>query len=247
MNREIDNTIAIFGAKCALGQTVNSEMIKLGFNVIQYSSSANLDDGTRFFDLYEPVLPLKPDFRYAFYLSWSTKRDEFNQKASFISAQYFSTWCLEMNVKPIFISSLAAKKDFPSSNYGRYKKDAENEFLSREQGVFSPGTIIFETNPGGSAVSELLSISQIQKRFFSLFIPIRVPIVYEKSMLVEISKILDKKMVQSKYIFVDEWTSLQKLLNVNVGKLSIAIIKPLIVILPITKRDRLLSLFDLQV
>jgi hypothetical protein len=244
MNRKI----ALIGAGGYLGLLIARNFTSANIEVIKYSHSLqdSMDETSRIFTIESPYLPTSPDFTDIVYLSWSTNRSKRSQIDSCRAAIFVSDWAASHNVSVLFISSMAATLRNPRSYYGKYKKLAEFRLKERNQQVIRLGTVIPPSGYAGSALISLKNTNFLAKKFLKNVSPIYIPVITEDRMWLTISEFVLKQNESRIRDAYDRWDTLQSILNISTGQIPFRKFRLIAWLLPIQKRDRMMTLIDMN-
>jgi hypothetical protein len=244
MKRNNINCLLI-GSNGFLGSSLAIELTNTHVNYSELSHQ-NLKIPNAFFEITSPLIQDSTYFTHAIYLSWSTNRSVDFQEKSFFAAKYAADWAVRNGVRIIFVSSMSASMPFPQSNYGRFKKLAEDYFLSLGFEVVRPGTVLSKNDFAGGALSHLGNLSKLGRIVLAKIQPLSVPCISIEAFVDRLSR----KIVEPKRIQIDELVEnsqdLQSMLNLNSGSIPIKHLEKLIPLIPINVRDKLQTLIDLN-
>ena len=198
------------------------------------------------FEIEKPFISDSSDFTHAIYLSWSRDRRFVSQSNSLIAAKYAADWAKRNGVQIVFISSMSASVSSPVSNYGRFKREAEDYYLCQGYSVVRPGTVYSKDNLGGSALLELGKLPMAIKRGLGFFEPVWLPVISDVHFCQYFSTNFPDFHSQHAVNLYETHMSIQSLLNQNHGFISVKVLKLIAPLLPINFRDRLQTIIDLN-
>ncbi len=240
--------VAIVGSKSQLGVLLVSACETQKISVTQFTHRDLSISNSSFhaFKINSPQLPSNPNFSHLLYLAWAPQRNAAAQRNSYFAAKYVSEWADLQGVRVVFVSSLAALPQHPSSNYGRYKKKAEFIFLKAGHHVIRPGTIITNQTEKGSALSTLNRLGCIARLLCRNIKPINVPITLESlftSNALSLLQSKEKSIIQNSLSGI---TTLQDSLGISSGPVPLVWVRCVHWFLPSRIGDRFKTLFDMR-
>ncbi len=238
-------SVTVVGASSALAISSIKYLSELGYSVVSVSSKF-FPDEQNYFTFSNPRLSETAEASdFWIYFSWSSKRDYNSQRESFIAASLLSNRAQYLGKNFIFISSLAGKPLYPTSNYGHFKKLVDKVVALNSQVSLRPATVVFHETDFG--VSSALLRKWTKYLAFSkyLFKPIVLPTVTIQTFLSVLLLTLEKAHTPGVTEAQDgEWrmgASQAGAIRLNWGAL-----RPLIKLLPISISDRLRTVLDIN-
>jgi dTDP-4-dehydrorhamnose reductase len=240
-----DINCLIIGSNGFLGSSIVNAMNDTDMKFSELSHQYNEDSGL-IFEIETPFIQNSSVFTHAIYLSWSTSRSAYFQKKSYLAAKYAADWAARNQVRIIFVSSMSASVSTPRSNYGRFKKFAEEYYLSLGFEIIRPGTVVSKDNLAGSALSHLEKLSKFGKMVLANIKPILLPITTIEAFTDSLFRKLMEPMSIQVEELIQETKELQSMLNLRSGPIAIKHFQRLFPLIPINIRDRLQTLIDLN-
>jgi len=247
MNRPV---VLITGASSFLGKSLSKAMEARDLKLVLLSSNREFLERTPSsipFEIERPLFPdLLPQPTHCVHFAWATDRGKSAQKASYVSGSALARWCAEKNIKALFVSTMAASPDRPTSNYGIYKKLSENDFRKMGHSVVRLGTVVGAQEQGGSAINQLYALPPTARFLLQTLRPITVPITHQDTFNNFVVNQWMASSTSEAYTVIDEVRTLQSLLGINEGKLSLSVLRIGSWFLPRKIGDRLRTLADLR-
>jgi hypothetical protein len=235
----------VIGSSGFLGSAITGAMKSAGIKNSKLSHQ-NLGPESSIFEIARPMIQDSSNFTHAIYLSWSTNRSYDFQEKSYVAAKYAADWAARNNVRIMFVSSMSAGVDSPRSNYGRFKKLAEEYYSNLGFQVVRPGTVLSKEISEGSALVHLLKLSRISRKVLTLFRPITLPIISVNAFTTDLLQIMFNASSTEPQNLVQGNTTVQLMLGLRTGWIPVNWIKIFLPLVPISARDKLQTLIDLN-
>ena len=240
-------TVAVVGASGYLAGKLIEKLEDKGISVKQFSHQidSTKPSSSLYFDIDKPKLPENPDFDHLVYFSWKLSRSRKAQTAAQEAAIYVARWSFETKVRSIFISSMAAYPEKPTSNYGIAKKQSESEFVQVGGDVIRPATIVGDLHTAGSA---LLQLENLPRPAVFLLRALK-PIPYPTLTLSKFNETLYDRLINPRNAILnlsDSKSTIQERFNLKSGIIPISLLKRVSHVFPSKIGDRVLTLIDLS-
>lgn len=242
-NKELN--CLVIGSNGWLGYSITGAMKNAGIKHVKLSHQKTGPKHS-LFEIARPMIEESNYFSHAIYLSWSTNRTLDFQEKSYLAARYAADWAARNNVRIIFISSMSAGVETPRSNYGHFKKLAEQHYLNLGFEVVRPGTVIADKEFVGSALAQLQNVSRLEKFVLTLLKPVSLPVIHINVFVETLIKTIMGVPSLEPQNLIQKTTTLQSMLDLRSGWIPFSWIQILLPLLSISSRDKLQTLIDLN-